>query len=323
MRFLDAQDTAFAKAERELGIILSAFASDGVDTIPFKGPALARRIYPRPGLRSFRDLDLLVRPRQRDRALAILESLGYRDAVPDLSPNRRRAYHDYNGQDILFALDRLPVEPHWAVAPRTMSADIDVNALFARSIPIDTPGMGAVPGLAPEDALLVAASHGVKEQWARLIWLVDIAHMFAAWPSLDGDAVLDRAAACGCRRMVLLATALAQDPLMATPPPCLAEAARTDPAVAALAAHVRRQLARPGTEAEAPSVFTLTGFRWRARERLSDRLRYGWRTLLTARVPHFRTVPLPEYLAFLYPLVRIGRDALTLPVWRVWLRSRA
>ncbi|MGC8477712.1 MAG: hypothetical protein ACP5NP_15285, partial [Acetobacteraceae bacterium] len=50
--------------------------------------------------------------------------------------------------------------------------------------------------------------------------------------------------------------------------------------------------------------------------------RYAARTLVTARVPHFRTVALSEDLAWLYPLVRLGRDAFALPLRQAWRRVR-
>ena len=40
-------------------------------------------------------------------------------------------------------------------------------------------------------------------------------------------------------------------------------------------------------------------------------------TLFTARAQHFRFVDLPEWLRFLYPLVRVGHDYVALPLWRL------
>jgi hypothetical protein len=319
--YLAACEAGFATGVRELRQVLAALAAAGVAAVAFKGPGLAARIYPQPALRRFRDLDLLIRPAEREAALAALAALGYRSDVGDLTPWARQAYHRYNGQDILFAPGRVPIEPHWALAPRTFGAAPDPARLLDRAIPCDGPDGAPLPGLAAEDALLAAALHGAKEEWARLVWISDIAAMLAAWPALDGAAVLARAGACGCRRMVLVAGLLARDLLGAALPPPLAAAAAQDRVAAALARRVRTRLA--ADDREAPSVFRLTPLRWHIRERGSDRLRYLLRTLLTARVPHFRTVVLPQRLCWLYPLVRIGRDAVALPLRRVWRRALA
>jgi hypothetical protein len=64
--------------------------------------------------------------------------------------------------------------------------------------------------LAPEDDLLILAIHGGKEMWWRLNWACDIAAFNESHPKLDWIAILERARAQGCLRMVLLAMSLAR-----------------------------------------------------------------------------------------------------------------
>ena len=113
--------------------------------------------------------------------------------------------------------------------------------------------------------------------------------------------------------MTLLAAALARELVDAHLPDHVRAAIAGDPVVARLLERVRAKLF---TGTETPSVFTLTRFRWNLRERLADRLRYASRTLLTARVPHFRAIDLPDRLSFLYPAVRLGHEFVALPVWK-------
>ncbi|MGC8470567.1 MAG: nucleotidyltransferase family protein, partial [Acetobacteraceae bacterium] len=235
--YLAASAAAFAQGLRELRAALAALAEAAIPAVPFKGPGLAAQIYPHPALARFRDLDLLVPPPRHEAALAVLESLGYRSDVGDLSPWARRAYHRYNGQDILFAPERLPVEPHWALAPRTFGPAPAVAPMLARAVPRPAPNGAPLPSLTPEDTLLVAALHGAKEEWARLIWIADIAAILAAWPGLDAETLLARARGCGCRRMVALAVLLAGTLLGAPVPAPLAAAA--DRAAHDLARRVR------------------------------------------------------------------------------------
>src|SRR5215467_473684 len=61
----------------ELARLLEAFADAQVDAIPFKGPVLAFQAYGDFGLRTFRDLDFLVRDADLGRAISILRNLGY------------------------------------------------------------------------------------------------------------------------------------------------------------------------------------------------------------------------------------------------------
>ena len=299
-------------AVAELADLVDALAASGVRVLPFKGPVFGAQAYGDPSLRVFVDLDLLIAAKDLTAALAVLDRLGYRSDVADLSPRRLRDYHRYNGQDALFAAGRMPVEPHWAFAPSTLSMAFDPMPLWARAGSIDVIGR-ALPCVAAEDALLIACLHGGKEQWSRLSWIADVAALMQAHV-LDWTSILERAGTSGLRRMVLLGARLAERLLDAALPEPLPAAIIADPAVDRLADRVQGGLF--AGSAAAPSVFQFTGFRWSMRERWSDRLRYLSRTLLTARVTHFRSLDLPDGLAFLYPAVRLGHDFLALPLWQ-------
>lgn len=306
-------------AVAELAELVSVLAASGVCVLPFKGPVFGAQAYCDPSLRVFADLDLLIAAEDITAALAVLDRLGYRSDVADLSPRRMRDYHRYNGQDALFAAGRMAVEPHWAFAPRTLSMAFDPMTLWARAGSIEVSGR-PLPCVAPEDAMLIACLHGGKEQWSRLSWIADVAALMQAHV-LDWTAILERAGASGLRRMVLLGARLAERLLDAALPEPLPAAIIADRAVDRLVDRVQGGLFAGA--AAAPSVFQFTGFRWSMRERWSDRLRYLSRTLLTARVTHFRSLDLPDGLAFLYPAVRLGHDYIALPLWKAVHPERA
>ena len=60
-----------------LAALLQAAAAADMGLIVLKGAALAETLYPRPGLRPFGDLDVLIRPVDAPRAWMVLEHLGY------------------------------------------------------------------------------------------------------------------------------------------------------------------------------------------------------------------------------------------------------
>lgn len=60
-----------------LAALLQASAAAGLGLIVLKGAALAETLYPRPGLRPFGDLDVLVCSDDAPRVRALLEDLGY------------------------------------------------------------------------------------------------------------------------------------------------------------------------------------------------------------------------------------------------------
>src|ERR1700733_14674971 len=61
----------------ELLRILPAFKSSGVFAVPYKGPALAQRLYGDLALREFGDLDIMVRDRDVPKAQEVIRGLGY------------------------------------------------------------------------------------------------------------------------------------------------------------------------------------------------------------------------------------------------------
>ena len=298
---------------------LTALHAAGVPALPFKGPALARLAYDKPALRESGDLDLLITEPDVERAIHCLESrFGFNSLYPHLRPALRRAYYRYHGQDALCAAGRIPIEPHWSFAPRTLAAHLDAAPMFARAQPVQIGGR-AVATLAPEDALLVACLHGFKDEWCRLINVADVAGLLAHQPDLDAAAVLSRATAAGLRRILLTGAALAHRLLDAAVPPPIEAAIEADHQLAPLVADTIARLRRPGVTQS--SVFTLSPLRRRMRERPLDRIRYVARTLLTARVPHYGVIELPDALIPLYPAVRVAHDFVALPLWRLVQRA--
>ncbi len=292
--------------------ILDALAAAGIPHIPFKGPALAQQAYGDLRLRAYRDLDILIRTGDIPPTMRILAELGYRSRTGSLTRRQREAYHRYNGQDILFAEGRMPVEPHWAFAPRTFNARLDMAGIWRRARPMPIAGR-VTQVLSPEDLLTVTALHGAKEQWARLLWVADIAELLRSHPGLDWDMALRRAAEAGLRRILLLGAALAGQVLGAWVPGHVRRLAQADRTCQALAQEVTIRLF--AVPRRPTSVFTLSGFQWRARERWPDRWRYAAASLTTARLQHLRMVDLPAPLGFTYPVVKIAHDYLALPLW--------
>ena len=67
----------FAFFRPHLAALLRACAEAQIDLLVLKGAALAETVYPRPSLRRFGDLDVLVRRADAARARTLLEPLGY------------------------------------------------------------------------------------------------------------------------------------------------------------------------------------------------------------------------------------------------------
>lgn len=303
--------------------ILDILAADGIPVLPFKGPVLGVLAHASATIRPSQDIDVLVRREDMARAIAALSRLGYHLAE-SLSPRVLEAYYDYNGQVILFAEGRTPVEPHWEFSHRALDERLDLTGLWNRARPVDLAGR-AVLTLSLEDTLLIACVHGCKGKWSRLLWVADLAALVHRHPALDWPAVMERAESAGLRRVLLLGLALAQDLFSSPLPVAVSAAIEHDRMCRWLVQQSKTNIFGP--VADLGSVNRVSCYHLRSREHFGDRVRYAWRMSTTPRLVHYRMIKLPDSLFFGYVVVKIVHDYLLLPIWnlgkgRLWRRTR-
>jgi hypothetical protein len=189
----------------ELRGVIAALSAGGVETLLFKGAALAFTHYPTPVLRPRLDADLLVSPRQLGPAATILERLGYIRAAA-VTGSLVSYQVPYVRRDRLGVEHTLDV--HWKPAnPQVFAETLAVDELAGRAVPV--PALGeAARAVGPVDGLALACIHRVAHHRddARLIWLYDI-HLLAggltpgdaeAFLVLAGEKRIRAVAARGC-----------------------------------------------------------------------------------------------------------------------------
>lgn len=285
----------------ELCDVLEDFRREGVECVAYKGPALALQAYGDLKLRSFVDLDLLVRPSDAGRAARLLAARGYRPHLP-LSPAQERMLPRSECDRVFLREGRnLMLELHWAVAPPFFSVALGVDeVLDARPARVELCGRAlTVPSAEP--MLLLLCVNGAKDLWTALEPLAAVAGLLGRHAGLDLAEAARFARRTGSLRMLLVGLELARALFGVRLPEEILAAARGDRRVAALVAEARARLAAP--EPRAPGLFEKTRFRVRARERRRDRLRYCALKLLTPT--HKDCAPeLPAALSFVYYGVR-------------------
>jgi hypothetical protein len=174
-----------------LGQVLAHLARSGLDYMVLKGPAVAHMVYPDPFLRSFNDLDLMVR--EQDWALmhkALLE-MGFRperdqpEAPPRLVPQARLEHFQYwhTEPDLL-------IEMHYDDFLHAGLASRDVEGFWQRAVWLDI-GSARVKTLSLEDQLIYACAHAHHHSYTRLVSLTDIAFIVRDHAAqLDWDGLL-------------------------------------------------------------------------------------------------------------------------------------
>jgi hypothetical protein len=191
----------------------------GVRWAVLKGPVLAERLWPRPDMRSYRDLDILVDPHDFGDVVEILETGGAR--LVDL--NWRFIHEQMRSQVSMLLPFGTPLDLHWHVvnAPRLRQVfTFDTAECLRRTVSADLEGLDA-DTLDPVDTLLHLAYHQVHSGAHRLVWCKDMDAAVGA-PRLDWELVRARARNFGCQlalaaalqqSRVVLSTALSEDVL--------------------------------------------------------------------------------------------------------------
>jgi hypothetical protein len=244
--------------------------------------------------------------------------LKYRQRL-SFPPRIQAASHDIYGQDSLRAEGKLVVEPHCSFTPKSLSVDLDLCGIWERAAPLEIAGR-VVTALSVEDELLLACLHGAKEKWWRLLWVADVAAFVHRQRALDWAVMLERAADAGIFRIFLLGLALARDLFSTTLPAAVDAAIERDPVCRDLVERSTRNLFTPGVDVG--SVHELSRYHLQARERIGDRVRYVFRSIVTPRDQHFQMIRLPPALVAGYVPVKLVHDFLLLPLWRLGRRRR-
>jgi hypothetical protein len=271
----------------------------------FKGATLAMLAFGNLGLRSGQDIDFLVPYETLPAATALILRAGYRrfDPPPDITDVQLRLLTPLR-KDFGFVhpATGLRIELHWRLFlnPHAM-AEVSIMAA-SRVVPIG--GAAGLRTFGEEDLFAYLCMHGALHWWYRLKWLADINALLAA----SGMEHLIRAAETrGAGRAAAQAVLLCQR-LLGAPLPDreMATVAKSTTMrwleATALNAMTTCQNehdphdARFGTTRGSLSTFLL---------RRSWRYRLAELTIHLTNQTDVLTMPLPERLRFLYPLLRL------------------
>lgn len=102
--------------------------ADGVEFRVLKGPAVSHLDEPDPALRSFADLDLLIHPRDMDRAISVLTEHGVERRIPQRRPGFDRRFAKGVG---MRCSDGIEIDIHRTLCGGALGFRIPLGDLFA------------------------------------------------------------------------------------------------------------------------------------------------------------------------------------------------
>jgi len=143
-----------------------------IQVIILKGAALCETVYPHVGLRSFIDLDILIKKSDLRKVKKELKLLGY-------SLSHTFAEHH------LIAFKRsnhsLPLEVHWDLVNKASpfqkyAFKLSIERFWQEAVPIRIGGTETL-GLSPEHQLIYLSTHMLKEGYANKKWFLDLYYL--------------------------------------------------------------------------------------------------------------------------------------------------
>jgi Uncharacterised nucleotidyltransferase len=170
--------------ERLLLQIAERLDTEGIEFRVLKGPAVAHIDYKDPALRSFSDIDILVRTADFGSAVGVLERAGGRRNVPEIRPGFDRRFG--KGATVVMP-DNLEVDLHRTFVAGPLGLTIDLDDLFASSTVFELADR-KLEGLASEERFLQICLNVGLGRPAGLHALRDVAQ-FALGDDLDLDRV--------------------------------------------------------------------------------------------------------------------------------------
>jgi hypothetical protein len=175
------------RLEQRLLEVTGVLEAAGIETVVLKGSAHAHLVYPDPAVRSFVDLDLLVRSEQLERALAVLQSA---TNATRLVPEFRRGYdRRYQKSVTLRTADGIELDVHRNLMFGTFAFRITLDELFDRAVPL-TLGGRELRALSPEHRIMHSCYHTCfDDRGPRFGSARDLAQMLTG--PYDADVLLD------------------------------------------------------------------------------------------------------------------------------------
>ena len=278
-----------------------------------KGSALAVLAFGNVGIRQAEDIDLLISPSELPQAVALIRSAGYcrYEPPPEVDVSKLQTIIQLR-KDFGFCQQTgdIRLEVHWRLFLNRHAMSIDLPHLNSRMVPLAS-GVG-LRTLGEEDLFAYLCVHGALHSWNRLKWLADVNAILESRSDNEVGLLFCAAEPRGAIRSVVQALLLCSEIFGKPIPRTIADKIDKGVAMRWLKATALEAM-RAGNEERQPNQVRFGTTRGSLSTFL---LRSTWRYRVAELKTHLVnqtdvfTVPLPQALGFLYPILRF-------PLW-VW-----
>jgi hypothetical protein len=193
-RSIAATNLGIAAECREL---LQRFEQAKIPLLFIKGLSVGALAYRSPMLKMGWDIDLLIDPRDLEKAADLLLAQGYSPQLP-AERERMQAWHQRSKESVWHREGSFYVELHTSLADnhRLVSA---IDVLSPRQTVEVTSGV-TLPTLARDELFAYLAVHGASSAWFRLKWISDFAALLHGLGAEELERLYRRSQELGARR---------------------------------------------------------------------------------------------------------------------------
>lgn len=279
--------------------LLQLLDETAIPVLSFKGPALALTAYGDLTLREFHDLDLLVHPADVVRAKDILQGSGYTLWTPVLGDSEQALLHSNNRQlRFTHPARGTTVDLHWGLLHEMFFFQLGIDQVFATA-KLERREEATFLTLSPEHSLLYLCAHGVKNCWAHLSELCDIAAQVHGTAELNWEECIRAAESTSCDRLLKHALLLVERVLGIQLPDAARQYCSGDKDASALSRTAEGFLYPP-----APGYWRTLQYHLALAKTLRERSRFIFSRVFAPAEPDWERIHLPHQLFFLYYLIR-------------------
>jgi Uncharacterised nucleotidyltransferase len=290
--------------------ILKLLEEKSIPAIPFKGPVLAETVYGDIALRQFGDLDILVHRENALEAIQTFEDHGFQLEI-NLNQKQILAYAaKKNSIGLISTISGLTVDLHWEMSGGYTFYPLILSSMENHLVHSVVAGQ-KVRQPSTEDLLIYLCLHGTRDCWKVMESLSSLAGLIQSNCTLDWMRVGELAKRMRCERILYLGLFLAWDLFDVELPEDIIKRVKKDPVLPKLTAAVYKRLLSKNNGSGASEINSkFSMFHLRARDRWSEKIRYGKHLVFGATAQEWTRVPVPAKLSFVYNILRPVRLSL-------------
>ncbi|MBU2455615.1 MAG: nucleotidyltransferase family protein [Proteobacteria bacterium] len=282
--------------------ILHLFKQNDIEAIPFKGPVQSDLIYHDIGIRTFSDLDILVKKENAVKAMNLLSEQGFKTCVKIPESQNKEYLENENFFQLANISGDINIDLHWEISGR-----YNLEPMYYPAEESLTPTLllgKEIKTLNSEDMLIHLCIHGASHCWDKLELICSVAKIAASDFIGNWEHVIKKSEALRCKRMVLLGLQLARNCFDID----LASAIRSDidrdPRIEKLSDYVLGKIKNRDVALSERLSWRFSPIHFHVRDCFGDGVKYFLRLFFRPTIREWDKYPLPDSLLFLYRFLR-------------------